>query len=111
MGLYSRRGFINTQTTPQQGALADHSGTIAVANTSEEAVAADANRTYILIQNIDDKRDLWVNFGAAATAGDGSFVLSPGGALTFEGNFCPTGTVNVLCSHLIDFTIKTFSIA
>jgi hypothetical protein len=78
--------------------LTDGSGTIATANTSQTALAANATRKYLLFQNISDT-DMFINFGAAATTGAGSlWIQGLGGSIVFEDFACPTDAVNVLCA-------------
>lgn len=80
---------------PHGGTLTDGSGTITTGGTSQQALASNTSRVYLLVQNVGDV-DLWVDFGTAAVQTQPSILLRSGGALTFEGVFVPTGTVNVI---------------
>lgn len=79
---------INTVQPVFLKTLFDNSGTIAAANTSQELLAASNlnQRSYILIQNLQPVGggNLWVNFGAAAAAAQGSILIPPGEALIWE---------------------------
>lgn len=85
----------------------DRSGTTsAIINTSIVAAAADDARTYLFIQNVG-AADIWVNFGAAANAGQGSIKLTPNSSLTFENNIVPSNSVNVLSGAAsVPYTMK-----
>jgi hypothetical protein len=90
--------------TPSRGALTNRSGTISVGGTSEVLAAANATRSYLLIQNpstaagqgIATAESLYINFGAAAGIDDGtSFELTPGGSLELQGPFISSDSINV----------------
>jgi len=108
----SRAGtpVVPTGPTPYAGALADASGTTsATAGTSTQALAAGLVTRYLFIENVSTTSGdyLWVNFGAAATAGAGSLLLGPGSALVFEDSMVPTQAVNVLSNVAsLPFTLK-----
>lgn len=95
------------QVAPARGALTDRSGTIAVAGTSQKPADANATRTYLRVHN-PDTVDLWVNYGAAASATTpGSFRLFPGGSDTHDGFRIPTDAVHVSSAKAgAMFTIK-----
>jgi hypothetical protein len=92
------------------GSLTDASGTTsATANTSTQALAAGLVTRYLFIQNVSTTSgdNLWVNFGAAATAGPGAILLSPGASLSYEGSFVPNGSINVLSNVAsLPYTLK-----
>lgn len=93
-----------------QASLADASGsTDATASTSTVALAADSVTQYLLIQNASTTSgdDLWVNFGADASAGSGSLLLGAGAALTWENGLVPTQSINVLSAVVsVPYTLK-----
>lgn len=94
-----RSGVHHPVGVGQGGALTDRSGDIAVAATSEEVAAANAARIYLLVQNVSESEDMWVDFGTAAVPDQPSVLLPPGGgAIVFENAFVPTGTVNIFCA-------------
>lgn len=66
-----------------RGTLADCSGSIATANTSQQAAAANPTRHYLLVQN-NTAADLWLNFAVAAVTGQPSMKLASGALLTFN---------------------------
>lgn len=88
--------------TPAGGALTDAAArTITVGGTSQTVFAANAARRYLIIQNLSAD-ELFVNFGAAATAGSPSIGLAPadgaipGGTVIFEGSYIPTSSVTII---------------
>jgi hypothetical protein len=82
---------------PRNGTLTVTTGsTSASANTSAQALASNASRQYLLIQNVSDT-DMNFNFGATATT-DHLFIAKSGGGIVFESGFVPTDAVNVICS-------------
>lgn len=92
-------------TISKRGSLTDASGNATAS--SAQVVAADANRNYFMIQNLDGATAIYVNFGAVATAGSGSFKIVAGGSLTFEGNFICSQAINVIAaSGTVAFTAK-----
>src|SRR4051812_46159612 len=56
------------------GDIIDRSGAIAVANASQQVMATNDGRKYLLVQNISDT-DMWINFGVAATTDQPSVKL------------------------------------
>lgn len=88
--------------------MMDASGTIAAANTAQEALAARDYRQYLLIIAMDTNvGTVWVNFGMDAAAGAGSIPLAPGDSLVYEGTYVPYESISVLGGTVGDaFTIK-----
>lgn len=88
--------------------LTDVSGaTSGTPGTSTVVAAADPNRKYFIIQNVDASNTLYVNFGAAATAASGSFKLTPASSMVFECNFITTQSINVVSSSAsVAYTAK-----
>ena len=81
------------------GALTDASGTITLGGTAQTALALNANRKYLLIQNLSATESLWVNFdGTAAVAGQPSIQLVGNGVFVWENVYIPTGAVSVLAA-------------
>lgn len=87
--------------------LVDRSGTITTGGTAQNAAAANPDRQYVMIQNVDPDaaagEALWVNFGADAVVnGAGSILLrAGGGSISFEGAraaICPAGRVSVIAA-------------
>jgi hypothetical protein len=71
------------------GTLADASGTITTGGSSQQILAAAgtggaAPRRFLAIQNLEATDHLWVNFGAAAPIGVGSFDIAPGATIWFD---------------------------
>lgn len=76
----------------------DHSGTIASASTSQQAVpqSTTGQRGYLMCQNpIGAAGPLLVDFGRTVTATSGAIELAPGGSITFNGLAVPMTSVNV----------------
>lgn len=94
--------------TPLAGALTDRSGTITVANTDQEMMAAATGRKYLFIQNLDAAEDLWINFNGAAAVGTvGSICLGPYESFERDGGFIPTQSVHVIATTISHkFTAK-----
>lgn len=83
--------------TPVEGTLTDGSGTTsATPSTSTQIFASNANRKYLLIENVSATATIYINFTSAATAGAGSYSLLPGGSIVMETTFISTEAVNVL---------------
>lgn len=80
------------QDTPVDG-----SGTITTGGTSQTVFAANSGRRYFEFQNISDT-DMYINFGAAAVADSNSFKLVPGAVYVNASNYCPKGSINVICA-------------
>lgn len=79
----------------KQGALTDRSGTITTGGTSQQIMAANANRRYLAIQN-NSSGDLWFNFNAASTIGEPSFRLTAGSSFVMESGFISTDSVTII---------------
>lgn len=91
-----------TGTVPSGGDSAgvpvDRSGTIATGGQAQTVANVNANRRWLLFQNVSDT-DMWVNFSAAAVAGQSSILLKAnGGSYENPPQFCPTGLVSVMCA-------------
>ncbi len=65
-----------------------------VTNASAQLVAANASRSYLLIQNKDSTGNIWINFGAAATQANG-VRIPPGGSYELNCNIL-TAAVNAI---------------
>ncbi len=99
-------GRLVTAPVVAPGAFTDHSGTIAVADTSEEIIGSDTDRKYVLIQNQDVTFDLWINFGIAAVKDQPSVRIPPLGAFVMEGTFITSQSVTAISGSQIAFTAK-----
>lgn len=80
-----------------RGNIVDISGTVTAGAASQQILAADPNRRYIMCQNpIAATEPLFVNFGAAASTTTASYELAAGGSVAFTGaGYVPMGTVNI----------------
>lgn len=75
--------------------LTDRSGTITVANTSQQVAAANPDRKIFIFANVSDK-PMWINFGVVANIGQPSFLINAGGSMTWEGSTVTSDAVNVI---------------
>jgi hypothetical protein len=91
-----------------QGTLTDDSGTTSgTPSTSTQIMASNASRKYLLIENVSTTATIWINFTSAATAGNGSYQLLPGGSIVQESGFVSTEAVNVLSTTAtVPYTAK-----
>lgn len=89
---------VNSTLVPTTGVYTDRSGSIAVGNTSQQAMAANGARKRLIIQNPATETEvLYVNFTAAANSATKiSLELVPGGS--YDSAFGPVTTeaVNVV---------------
>ena len=85
-------GALRTPT----GSITDRSGTIASAATSQKLADANANRQYLLIQNISNA-DMYIGIGFTPTVGTGLFLHKDGGIFVWD-KFVPTNQINIICS-------------
>jgi hypothetical protein len=81
------------------GSLTTRFGSVTTANTAfATSAVTNANRKYLLIQNITTASNvITVGIGFTPTTTQG-ILLSSGAGITFEGNYIPTGAVNLLSS-------------
>ena len=90
----------------KQGSVSDGSGTIASANTSQQAMAANSNRRYFFFQNIGTA-NIYLNFGSAATVGAGSMQIPPGASITMDSGFVSTDAIYVIsATPSVPYTCK-----
>lgn len=76
----------------------DYSGVITTPDTSQAVIPANANRRYLLFQNVSDT-DMWINFGNPAVQSFGSVLLrTPGGSYAAEGDHVPKEVITVICA-------------
>lgn len=97
------------QATPYRGTFTDYSGaTSGSAGTSTQVCAANANRKYFIIQNLDASNAIYINFTSVASTTDGkSLKLIPGGSYVMETSFVTTEVINVCSSgSAIKFAAK-----
>ena len=89
-----------------QGAVTDASGTIGTGNTSQQALAANPIRKYIIVYN-PGSDNLYINFGSPADLGSTSIGIVPGGQFVMEGTFICTQAMNINAANSSDpFVIK-----
>jgi hypothetical protein len=86
------------QVAPYRSTLTDRSGvTSGTMGTSTVLAAANPNRKYLIIQNLDITYNLFVNFTTAASTTGNSIKLIPSAAFAMESSFITTEAINV-CS-------------
>ena len=99
-GTYSRLSSV-------RGGITDRSGTIATGGTSQQVVATNTGRAYLLLQNPSAASgSLWFNFGAAATQASPSVEMLPGATYTWEGSFVPNSQVTITGAQGLAYTCK-----
>jgi hypothetical protein len=104
-GTYSLSMSVNTLIA-QGVSLTDHSGQIGAASTSQQVMAANPNRKYLLVQNVSDT-DMWVNFGGDATEDQPSILLPADGGNITESSPSITDSVHIICGTISkSFTAK-----
>lgn len=93
---------------PGNGTLTDNSGsTSGTPSTSTTLMASNANRKYLLIQNLSTTANMYINFTSAATVGTGSILLLPSGSFSQESGFVTTEAITVLsASASVPYTAK-----
>lgn len=98
-GTYASVMYVGAQGAgggPAQGTLTDRSGTITSGGASQQVMAANASRKYLLVQN-NSVAALWVNFtGAAVTTQPAIQLAANGGSIVMEGSFVSTEAVTII---------------
>jgi hypothetical protein len=89
------RSLGREEVGPITGELIDRSGTITTGGTSQEAVPANFERSYLTFQNHSDT-DMWLNYGTAAVAGQPSIKVAAG--MNWTPAFVDQRALNVLCA-------------
>lgn len=93
-------GFWEPSNTPAVHSITDGSGTIAVAATSQQALAANTGRRFLQIQNPSTETEpLYYDFGVAATIATTSFELTPGQAALYD-FAVPATAINVIATTM-----------
>lgn len=97
-----------TTIIPSTGSVTERSGSVTLGGTSQQMMAANTSRKYLLIQNpsttagqnIATAETLFVRFGStAATVNTGtSFEIVSGASLVMEGSFVSTQAVQVIAA-------------
>ena len=77
------------------GTFTDRSGAITTGGTSQQVMAANTSRNYLILQNISAE-NLWFNFGVAAVTDSPSLKLEPGQTFVMEGTFIHVGAMNII---------------
>lgn len=83
---------------PAHGGLTTSGSQSALGAASVEALPANMGRRYLLIQNQHASNNVFVRFGATATADYLSIRVAPGASLIFENSFIASKSVNVIAS-------------
>lgn len=78
-----------------RGTFTDRSGTITVGGASQQVMAANADRKYLLFVNSSDEIQ-WINFGGDAVATQPSIPIQPQGSFVMESGFINTGALHVI---------------
>lgn len=80
---------------PSRGALTNGSGLITSGGASQQIFGANANRKYLLFQNISSI-DLFINWGVDAVTGQPSARIGPGLGFVMEASFVSNQNFNVI---------------
>jgi hypothetical protein len=86
---------VSQPVTATKGTLTNRSGSVTLGGTSQQVMAANATRKYLLFENISTE-DMYINFTAAALADDASIKIVPNGSYILEDSFISTEAVNVV---------------
>lgn len=99
-------GIAQTIIAATQEAVVDHSSTITVTNTAQNALAANANRSGYFFQNLSTVNPMYLNELGTATAVQGSIKIPPGGTFPPAGYPVSTGALSVLGTAADPFTCR-----
>ena len=77
--------------------VVDRSGSITAGGTSQQVMAKNTARRYLVFQNVSDTA-MYVNFGGAALVDTDSVKINAGGSLTFSDEWVPADAVHVICA-------------
>ncbi|OJW76311.1 hypothetical protein [Spirosoma sp. 48-14] len=81
---------------PMQSSITHTAGTITAGGTAQQAVAAQAGRKYLFIQNVSDT-PMSIRFdGTDATASTGILLAAGGGSYQSTSTYCPTSAVSII---------------
>lgn len=95
-GTYSLAVNVSSNNAPsQKGILLDHSGEITNDNASQQVMPANADRKYLLIQNVS-AISLWINFNTDAVTSQPSVELVADGSFDMEGTFICTQSISII---------------
>lgn len=95
VGSVSGSGVVTGFPISEPGRAKTTSAVTAASTTSQQLYPANTSRARLIIQNQDAAINVFVNFGAAATAGAGSLRIAPGGTLDISGT---NQAVNVIAA-------------
>jgi len=99
------RALGREEFSPASGKLTDRSGTIAAADTSQQLMPANPERSYWMLQNQSGEADLWIREGAAATTGKPSTRIGP--LETYTPSFIDTRRIFIISdTDGVEFTCK-----
>lgn len=87
---------LGQQTMGVTGTLTDRSGTITAGGAAQNVAVANADRAFLLFQNVSDT-DMWINFDSTAVADQPSIKLTPGASFVTD-KFVPTTLLSVICA-------------
>ena len=71
--------------------------TITTGGTHQQVFASNANRKFLLVQNVSDT-DMNLGIGYNPTASTGIFLGKNGSGVVFESSFIPTQEIRILCA-------------
>ncbi len=99
------RSLGREEVSPATGKVTDRSGSIATADTSQQLLAANPERSYWMLQNQSDSAALWIREGAAAVTSQPSTRIGP--LETYTPQFIDTRRINIISdTEGVEFTCK-----
>lgn len=69
-----------------------------VTTSNAQLLAANVNRSYLVIQNQDSSNPIFLNFGGTAAANNGSLKIPAGGNYVTENGYIPTSAINAIAT-------------
>ncbi|WP_080056732.1 hypothetical protein [Spirosoma aerolatum] len=91
-------GRVPVEIAPSQSSVTHTAGTITTGGTAQTALAAQAGRKYLLIQNISDTVMYIQLDGGTPTATTSMMLAANGGSWESPPHFCPVVAIKILCA-------------
>lgn len=92
-------GFLLTKPATG-GSVGDRGGTLTAGATSQEVMASNDGRRYLLIQNVDPTEAMWIYFDGAAVIGTPSLLIKAGEKFVMEGSYVTADSVDVIATTI-----------
>lgn len=98
----SSTGFSTTQPCPGNKTTTNNSVTIAVGNTFQTVIAANANRASLTIENNNGSDSCWITVDGGAPTKAKAMLLLPGGSYQRYFPYVPSGAIQATCTTTSD---------